>query len=243
MEGFTYNNIFETKGIEYIIVLLFFAFLIPFWILLNRQTKLKKQINDFMNILTIGALKIPQGIYFSHFHTWTFLETTGTAKIGIDDLLLHITGKVHLVPFRKPGEKIKKGDLMAEIEHSGKKLSLLSPVTGEIVEINTQVIENPELMSEDPYTKGWIYKLKPKNWSADTRSHYLAEEATQWNEAELRRCKNFIAGSVTKAAFVNANPILQDGGEMLDHPLSDLPEEVWIEFQNSFLDKNRKIPE
>ena len=44
MDGFSYNNIFETKGIEYLVVIAFFALLIPFWITLNKQAKITGQI-------------------------------------------------------------------------------------------------------------------------------------------------------------------------------------------------------
>ena len=60
MEGFYYSNIFETKGIEYIVVLIFFAILIPFWLVLNKQVNIKKQIQKAISILTANVLRIPQ---------------------------------------------------------------------------------------------------------------------------------------------------------------------------------------
>ena len=51
MEGFSYNNIFETKGIEYLAIIAFFVLLIPFWILLNRQAKNKRQLQSRWEVL------------------------------------------------------------------------------------------------------------------------------------------------------------------------------------------------
>lgn len=237
MDGFTYNNIFETKGIEYLVIIVFFAILIPFWLLLNRQVKLKKQIEKTLGILTANALKVPHGIFFSRFHTWTHLEKSGVAKVGLDDLLLHITGEVKFSPYIKSGERVKKGDLLAKIDQNGKILKIFSPISGEIMEANSELANSPELLNEDPYLKGWMYKVKPSSWVTDTQSYFLAEDATTYAMQELERFKDFLATSVEKYSPMPSNIVLQDGGELIDNPLSELPDEVWQEFQQDFLSK------
>lgn len=235
MEPFSYNNIFDTKGIEYLIVIAFFALLIPFWIILNRKVKISGQLRNSLGIMSARTLKIPQGLFYSRNHTWTHLERSGTANIGLDDLLLHITGDVKFSNLKKPGEKISKGDLLAEIEHNGKTLRILSPVSGEILDTNSVLTDNPELLNEDPYVKGWMYKVKPVSWIADTNSYYMAEDATYWLQKELERFKDFLSGAVGKFSLSANRLVLQDGGELTDHALSDLPEEVWNNFQKDFL--------
>ena len=237
MDGFTYNNIFETKGIEYLAIIAFFAILIPFWLLLNRQVKLKKQIQKTLGILTANTLRVPHGLFFSRFHTWTHLEKSGVAKVGLDDLLLHITGEVRFSPYIKSGERVKKGDLLAKIDQKGKVLKIFSPISGEIVEANSELTNSPELLNEDPYQKGWMYKVKPSSWVTDTHSYFLAEDATAWVMQELERFKDFLATSVGEYSPMPSNVVLQDGGELIDNPLSELPDEVWQEFQQDFLSK------
>ena len=235
MDGFTYNNIFETKGIEYLAIIAFFLILVPFWVLLNRQVKISKQIQKALGILTSNVLKVPQGLFFSRLHTWTHLEKSGVAKVGMDDLLLHITGEVSFNKLREPGEKVSKGDLIAEINHKGKILKIYSPISGEVIEANPLLSERPEILNEDPYLKGWMYKVKPTSWMADTNSYFLAEEASDWSRQELERFKDFLSSSMGKYSPDNANVILQDGGEICDQPLSELPDEVWQDFQKDFL--------
>jgi glycine cleavage system H protein len=235
MDGFTYNNIFETKGIEYLAIIAFFAILIPFWLLLNKQVKITRQIQKTLGILTAQVLRIPQGLFYSSNHTWTFLEKSGIAKVGLDDLLLHITGEVKLFNLKKNGESIKKGEVFAEIEHQGKVLQICSPVSGEIINFNAAIIENPGLLNDDPYEKGWMFKIKPLNWISDTNTYHLAEEATQWSANELERFKDFLSSTMPKYAPEPSNVILQDGGELRDHTLSELPSGVWEDFQKNFL--------
>jgi glycine cleavage system H protein len=237
MDGFTYKNIFETKGIEYLATIAFFAILVPFWLLLNRQIKTKKQSQKPLGILNINTLKIPQGLFFSKFHTWTHLGVSGVARVGLDDLLLHMIGEVKFDHIKAPGEKIKKGDLLARIEHKGNILKIFSPISGEIMEANPVLNANPELLNEDPYVKGWLYKIKPISWTADTYSYYLAEDATLFSRQELDKFKEFISASLGKYSPQPSMLILQDGGELLDQPLSGLPPEAWQEFQEDFLGK------
>lgn len=235
MEGFTYTNIFETKGIEYIVILAFFAIMVPFWLLLNRKTKVAKTGYKKPGLITLETLKIPQGMFFSKFHTWAFLESNGEARVGIDDLLLHFTGSVSIENTRKPGDIIRKGDLLAKISNNGKNLKILSPVSGEIMATNSLISENPEVLNDDP-NRFWIHTIKPSDWKAETSNYFLAEESTIWMLQELTRFKDFIASAVAK--YLPEQPsgvVLQDGGELLDQPLSQFPEEIWNEFEEKFL--------
>jgi glycine cleavage system H protein len=242
MDGFTYHNIFDTKGIEYIAIIAFFAILVPFWIVLNKQVKATKQLQKKLGTLTAGVLRIPQGIFFNQNHTWTHLESKGVAKVGLDDLLLHLTGEVKFSKLRSSGEFVKKDDLLAEINHNGKMLKIVSPISGEILATNSLLQKSPEMLNEDPYQRGWMYKIKPARWIAETSSFYLAEEASSWSAKELERFKDFLATSVERYAPEPSNVILQDGGELIDEPLAHLPEEVWQDFQRSFLGTKSKYP-
>ena len=236
MDGFTYTNIFETKGIEYLVIIGFFLVLIPFWIVLNKDGKISKKIKNILNILSFDVLKVPQGIFYGKNHTWAFMEKSGSASFGLDDFLLHTTGNVNLENLRNPGEVIRKGDLLTEIRRDDKVLKIYSPISGEILRINSNLKENPDWLCDDPYGKAWIYKMKPNNWINETNSCYLAEEATNWSKAELERLKGFLAISGNKNSSVSNYAILQDGGELVDHSLSELPIEIWKDFQESFLD-------
>ena len=103
---------------------------------------------------------------------------------------------------------------MAEVEHKGKTLRIFSPVSGEILSMNPLLNDNPESISEDPYLKGWMYKIKPTRWIAETNSCFIAEEATKWLGKELERFKDFLSGSEGGFSSESARMVLQDGGEL-----------------------------
>ena len=235
MDGFSYSDIFATKGIEYLIIITFLVLLIPFWMVLNKKIEIKIKIQQALGFLTAGILRIPQGLYYSKNHTWMYMEKAGTAKVGIDDLLLHITGEVKFNHLKNPGELISKGDLLTEINQNGKLLRIFSPVSGKIMNLNATINENPGMLNEDPYGKGWIYKIKPSNWIGEAKTCYFAEEATNWSANELERFKDFLAVSMKNYASEPSMVILQDGGELCDHSLSAYSEEIWKDFEKEFL--------
>ena len=242
MEGFTYTNIFETKGVEYIAIIAFFLVLVPFWMFLNKPVNLSVAQRKHLRFLTLESIKIPLGIFFSKFHTWAFLESSGTAKVGLSDLLVKITGNVQFSNLRSRGEYIRKGDLLASIHRDGRILNVYAPISGEIRETNALLVKNPALVAGDPYNAGWVYKIVPENWSADTQTYFLADKAKAWVENELNRFRDFLASAMSER---NGMPVvaLQDGGELYEQPLSELPEEIWQSFQQDFLSDMSVVPE
>lgn len=236
MDGFTFFDIFQTKGVEYLIIIGFLILLIPFWVMINRRKEIAGAIRKTFGVLTANILRVPQGIYYSNNHTWTFMEKSGNAQVGVDDLLLHLTGKVKFEDLHEPGEVIRKGDLLAQIDHEGQALKLFSPISGMVVKTNSLPAENPDMISQDPYSKGWIYKIEPSNWAEETKTYLRGNDASAWTRRELERFKDFIAVSLSKHSPENQMVTLQDGGELRDNSLSGLPSGVWNDFQKEFLE-------
>lgn len=235
MDGFTYIDIFATKGLEYLIIIAFLLILIPFWLILNKESSVGTRISRNFGILTAGILKIHQGLFYCKNHTWAFLEKSGIAKIGVDDFLLKIVGDVRINPMRIPGDKFEKGELLLELIQNGKRLVIKSPLSGEVILLNYSVVENPALLHQDPYEKGWIYKIKPSDWKSENRSFYLGEETLNWITGELTRFKDFVSLSLGKYSSEPSVITFQEGGELRQNILSELEDKIWADFQESFL--------
>lgn len=235
MDGFTYTNLFETKGIEYLVVIAFLLSIIPFWLLINRPVKVKAALRRVIGVLTPGVLRIPRGLFYTRNHTWTFMEQSGSVRVGLDDLLLHITGNVEPVEHRNTGEMVKRGEPIAELVQDGKHLKILSPISGKIVSRNDLLETDPGLMNSDPYGKGWLYKILPDDWVGETKSSLIGEEAANWLASEVTRFKDFMAASVSRHLPEPSLVTLQDGGEIIDNVLSEMPVEIWSEFEKDFL--------
>ena len=236
MESFNRVDIFDTKGIEYLFVIGYLLCLIIFWNFATKHERIIKQIKKVISTLSAGILRIPQGLFYNRYHTWTHMDESGAASVGLDDFLQRITGEVKFTQLKNPDEIINKGDLLTQIDQGGKQLKIYSPISGRILDSNSILKENPGIYNEDPYKRGWIYKIKPSHWKKETKSYFLAEEATDWTAKELVRFKDFLTGGpMRKYTSEPSMILLQDGGEIRDNVLSELPDAVWKNFQEEFL--------
>lgn len=235
MDGYHYFDLFATKGIEYLITIVFFLLLIPMWKVLKGKAPAMGKASEMAGVLSFGRLSMPQGLFYNSDHTWAFLNKNGLARVGIDDFLLRAVGNVKVQPAVNPGQKVKKGDLMAHLAYEGKTLRVYAPVSGQIVHNNTS--ETIPANNGEPYQKAWLMELKPTDWVGETRSLYLAERATNWMKEEIERFRDFLTHTVQKHSPQPAMIALQDGGEPREHVMKELPEEAWEEFQITFLEK------
>lgn len=182
---------------------------------------------------------LPGGLYFDKTHTWTFLEQDGSLKVGIDDFLQHVTGRVTRVDMKNPGDPVMKGDKLLSVIQNGKQLDIYAPVSGKVLERNQDLVMQASLINTSPYQHGWVYRIEPANWLRDVQFLNMAEKYRNWLSGEFTRLKDFLSEAFKIHAPEHAYATLQDGGQLQDHVLSDLGPEFWEEFQVRFLDKSR----
>jgi glycine cleavage system H protein len=235
MEAFYYTNIFETKGIEYLVTVAFFLLLVPFWMILNKKSKISQKFHEALSVLSVKRLNIPSGVYHSPNHMWMYMFKSGKARFGLDELMLRITGLVSVEPIKHAGDDVEKGDLIAIIHQKEKQIKVFSPLSGSIRKFNSELQNDTSSMMEDTYGKGWMYEIKPKNWISETADCVIAEDAISWTSSELVRFKDFLMSSLWKNSASQMAQTLQDGGELREHLLTELPQEVWADFENEFL--------
>jgi|Deesub1362B_J571_1020462.scaffolds.fasta_scaffold14299_2 glycine cleavage system H protein len=118
-------------------------------------------------------------------HLWVKREGE-TALIGIDAFLAESAGYLNYLSIT--AEKLEKGEAFANVESAKFVSKLYSPVSGEILEINQEVIENPRLINESPY-EAWIVRVKPASEDELKQEDLLSdrEKLTAWIEEEIAR--------------------------------------------------------
>ncbi|MEI7725053.1 MAG: hypothetical protein WCK09_08100 [Bacteroidota bacterium] len=183
-----------------------------------------------------NSVNIPKGLYFDKTHTWAFMEKDGSVKVGIDDFMQHITGRLSGIGMKPVGVKIKKGDPLLTIIQKGKHLIIYSPVSGTITASNQSLITDSSAINAAPYTDGWVYMIEPTNWSLEIQFLSMADKYKTWLKGEFSRLKDFIATAIIANTPEYAFVPLQDGGEMKDNVLADLGPEIWEDFQTKFID-------
>ncbi len=201
----------------------------------RKKIQVKPSVATLQAAFNEGDTDIPKGFYFDNTHTWTYMKKDGIVKVGIDDFLQHVTGAITKVEMKMAGEYVKKGEYLFTLIQKGKQLRIYSPVTGKIIENNTNLITNAGLLNTSPFEEGWIYRIEPANWIIEIQFMNMAEKYTNWIKGEYTRLKDFFEAAVRVhvPAFVM---VLQDGGVLRDGILSELGPEIWEDFQTKFID-------
>lgn len=108
---------------------------------------------------------IPSDLKYLESHEWARLESDGTVTVGISDHAQEALGDLVFVEVPDVGRALTKGAAAAVVESVKAASDVYSPVSGLVTERNEALNGAPELVNEDPYGKGWLFKLKPSNTS------------------------------------------------------------------------------
>ena len=107
-----------------------------------------------MNEIT-GDLK------FKTSHEWVRVEQDGTVTVGISDHAQDLLGDIVFVELPDIGTQMNAEDEVAIVESVKAASDVYSPISGEIIEVNELLLDNPETINESPYSDGWFYKIQP----------------------------------------------------------------------------------
>ncbi len=102
---------------------------------------------------------VPADLKYAKSHEWV-RSAGGVATIGITDHAQHELTDVVFVELPEVGRKLKAGESCAVVESVKTASDIYSPVSGEVVETNQAVVENPALANTEPYAGGWFFKIK-----------------------------------------------------------------------------------
>jgi glycine cleavage system H lipoate-binding protein/ABC-type phosphate transport system substrate-binding protein len=189
----------------------------------------------YVKLLNEASLDFPNGLYFDKTHTWVFMEEGGRVKMGVDDFISNVTGNYTRLIMKSPGEKVKRMEPVVTLIRKGKQITLNSPVSGTIKEINESLVADPFMINNEPYGEGWVYKIEPSNWLRETQFFKMGSSYREWIIGEFSRLKDFLACSLNIMNLEGGKPAFQEGGELMLHPLKDLDPRVWEDFQNYFI--------
>ena len=119
--------------------------------------------------------KVKKGFLYSPEDCWVAIKDD-RAEIGITDFLQKLSGDAVFVETLETGHSIRQGTPMGQVETIKLNQELIAPVSGVIEEVNKDLSEKPELINEDPFGKGWIYKVKVEK-VAEATKNLLNDEA------------------------------------------------------------------
>ena len=107
--------------------------------------------------------EIPGDLKFRPSHEWVRIEQDGTVTVGISDHAQDLLGDIVFVELPDIGAQMNAEDEVAIVESVKAASDVYSPVSGEVIEVNELLLDNPETINESPYSDGWFYKIQPDN--------------------------------------------------------------------------------
>ena len=116
--------------------------------------------------VSLRGMNVPDELRYSSDHEWVRADGPGM-RVGITDYAQDALGDVVFVELPEVGATVKAGDAIAEVESTKSVSDIYAPVSGTIVEVNTDLADNPERLNEDPYGEGWLFLIEPSDDGAD----------------------------------------------------------------------------
>jgi glycine cleavage system H protein len=124
-----------------------------------------------------------ESIKYSRSHEWVKIEDD-TASIGISEHAQKALGDIVFIELPKVGSKVLQLERFGIVESTKAASELFAPLSGEVIEINTELLNNPQWINEDPLNKAWMIKIKIKNIQETTSlmdevayKNYIAKES------------------------------------------------------------------
>ncbi|WP_028485851.1 glycine cleavage system protein GcvH [Thiomicrorhabdus chilensis] len=104
---------------------------------------------------------LPSHLKYAQTHEWVYLDEQGNAVVGITDFAQESLGDLMSVTFPELGADVAAEDEVMSLESVKAASEIYAPVSGEIVAINEALEDEPELINDEPYDGGWLFKIAP----------------------------------------------------------------------------------
>jgi glycine cleavage system H protein len=225
MEGFSYVDIFATKGIEYLLVIGFLLLFTFFWRFLSRPAKRVFEAAEKFIPVVNEWFRLPEEIYYHLGHSWAAPEGKNLVKVGVDDFAQKLVGKINAIQLPGIGSTVNQGDKGWALEVDSKTIDMLSPVDGKVIAINEKILNSPENINKYPYVS-WLMKVESPRFSANKKQLLSGALATKWME-EVRE-------NLLSRMSYNLGLVYQDGGLLVDGMARSIDKDKWDEIARDF---------
>lgn len=174
----------------------------------------------------VGGFEMPENRRYHQGHTWALQESPTLVRVGIDDFGARLAGKIDGVTLPKRGQWLRQGQKFATLHRDGQSVDLVSPVEGEVTNVNEALIANTSLSNKDPYGEGWFVSVISPDMAVSFRNLLNGSLARKWMAEAASRLQTRIPAL--------AGAVAQDGGVAMHDLTAQLPTEKWGEITREF---------
>ena len=138
--------------------------------------------------MEIEGYTMPEDLYYEENHFWA-KEEGDLVVMGLDDFGQKMAGEIVYIQLPDEGRKLTQGKKFAGMEYGKWLGKIYAPVTGELVEVNEELETTPELINNDCYGEGWMYKIKPDDKNELGNLIHGAEAIEKWLKEDIEKYK------------------------------------------------------
>lgn len=120
-------------------------------------------------------MNVPNDLFYAESHEWARLNDDGTVTVGITDHAQEQLGDLVFVETPEVDAVVSAGDAIAVVESVKAASDIHAPISGTILDCNTALAEEPELVNTEPYSEGWLFTIQPE---AATEIEELMDQET-----------------------------------------------------------------
>lgn len=186
MEGMG-GDLFATKGLEYMLVIGYLLLLVGCRRMVGPRRSRSRTEESTFRPAEVVSFDLREGFHFHQGHAWAIADGDGIMRVGVDDFAQKRLGSVSGVILPRIGERLREGEPGWKVRVGRMSIPMLSPVEGEVVAWNEQVLASPELLNREPYDGGWLLEVKVPNPTAAQRNLLSDNLAHAWADEVVAR--------------------------------------------------------
>jgi glycine cleavage system H lipoate-binding protein len=175
----------------------------------------------------VKGFDVPMGYYFHDGHAWARIESGGYIRVGLDDFALKVLGEADALELPLIGKELDQSKAGWGLKRKDNLADVLSPVDGVIMEVNSNIRENPKLANNEPYGDGWLFMVRTPDIKGTMKKLMVDQDSLSWINAEVHQLETMIEEV--------AGPLAADGGYLADDIYGNLPDLGWKNLTQKFL--------
>jgi glycine cleavage system H lipoate-binding protein len=237
--GHDFLSIYPAKLLEYSLAIGYLLLFIPFWryvqggrkpamakaaVAAGTRAGARAAAHARSSAALPGWFHVPAGIHLHPGHTWARLEPDGLVAVGADDFAHKLVG-VSRVGLPALGDRVAQGEPAFQLGDGEKDVPLLSPIDGTVVAVNAAIREKADGL-DDPYGRGWLFKVKAPRLAANLRQLLTDNPARRYMEEAEARIALTLAPELGR--------VLQDGGAPVHGIARALAGDRWDDLARQF---------
>ena len=166
-------------------------------LLIRRQARLESQRAPTIKVVAwsladvnvSNEFSVVGGAFVAPEHTWVRIESDGQVRIGLDDLVRKALGPIAQVELPRRGAQLRRGEPLVTLKRGADVVRLVAPLSGQVLQVNGILAEEPAHLCQSPYNRGWICMLQPTALAEELKTLRIGQPVVPWYQEEVVRLR------------------------------------------------------